>query len=171
VSNPIEYEMRERGVYCAALARVILPNERDEWFAYNAWLARGNVPAPMPTPEAPRLDDVRAELRAAVNATRESRVNGGCSALGYQWDTDQKSRDNLSATVAALALGVPLPSDFTWRTADNADVPVTRAQLAQLAGVFLAFGNACYRRSWVLKAQINAAEDPRAVDISTGWPS
>ncbi len=122
-------------------------------------------------PASDPLDAARARLREAVNELRERAKGAGIEWRGRRWDTDARSRENLSAMVMALGAGVPLPPGFTWRSEANEDVPMTGPELVELASAVLAHGHACYRVSWALKSRIEGAEDPTAVDLYDGWPA
>jgi hypothetical protein len=142
------------------------PGNRD-YEAVLEWIAAGNEPL---APAEASIDAKRAAALARVNDIREVKIVLGVPYAGHVYDSDQRSRDNLSATVAAVAAGVPLPDGFSWRTADNVDVPMSPAELVGLAGTMLGYVNMCYARSWALKGELAAAEDPSTVDIESGWP-
>jgi hypothetical protein len=95
---------------------------------------------------------------------RDAAIASGVDHAGHLWDSDERSRANLTATVAAVAAGIPLPAGFTWRTADNQDVALTSAELLALGAAMLAHVNTCYQRSWALKAEINAAASAAEID-------
>lgn len=73
---------------------------------------------------------------------------------GNYYDADDASIANLTATVAAFNAGVPVPAGFTWRTADNQNIPMTLQNLVALAGTFLASRFAAYQQSWAAKAAL-----------------
>lgn len=107
---------------------------------------------------------------ARVLELREENIAKGFAAGDHRWDSDQRSRENLSATVAAVAAGMPLPASFAWRSEDNQNVPMDAAALVGLGAAMLQHVNACYVRSWELKAALAAAKDPDDVDLEAGWP-
>lgn len=128
-----------------------------------AWLAGGSsIEAHAPT---------REQLLVRVNELRDRHLNGGFSWGNRSWDSDQRSRDNLSGAVASVAAQIPLPAGFAWRTAHNVDLPMTASDLVSLGAAMFAHVNACYVKSWDLKAQLAAAADPSTVDLESGWPS
>lgn len=103
------------------------------------------------------LEEWKALASKRVNADRERALSAGVTYGGSVYDSDNRSRANLTGAVAATQAGIPLPDRFTWRTSDNKDVPMTAVELVGLAAAMLSHVNAQYRRSWELKAQINAA--------------
>jgi hypothetical protein len=130
----------------------------------SAWELRAPPAGEIPvSPPAPTLAQVRAAARAVVDQARDRRIDAGLTVLGYRWDSDQRARDNLTATMATVAAGVPLPAGFTWRTADNLDIAMDAALLRQFAAAMLAHGLAAYQWAWETKAAIDAA--PRTVDV------
>lgn len=113
----------------------------------------------------------RAQVFDQVNSIRTARLAAGCTFAGHRYDSDPQSVANVTATVAAVAAGIALPAGFTWRTADNVDVPMTASDLVQLGGALLAYGDAVYRASWALKAAVAASDAPETIDLTVGWPT
>lgn len=114
--------------------------------------------------------ELRRTLQNKVNEIRDGLIFGGCEYDGHRYDSDARSIQNITATVAAISAGVPLPDGFVWRSADNESIPHTAESLTALAGTLLDFVNACYARSFTLKDEIGASEAPELVDINEGWP-
>lgn len=114
--------------------------------------------------------ELRRTLQNKVNLIRDGLIFGGCKYDGHRYDSDARSVQNITATVAAISAGVPLPDGFVWRSADNQSVPHTAESLTALAGTLLDLVNACYARSFALKDEIITAEDPSTVDLQAGWP-
>lgn len=130
-----------------------------------ATIARTTKPAEAPTAT---LEDVIREAKARINMAREEAVAAGVSYAGNLYDSNERSRENLTGTVAAMEAGVPLPAGFTWRTADNKDVPMTAQDLVGLAGAMLQHVNAAYVKSWELKAKIDAATSKEEIE-AVNW--
>lgn len=162
---------RAGGVLDTETGRMLLPAD-PEWAAsYRPWLEAGNDPDPPIAAAGPTIEERRAVAIARVNAMRDRAIGLGVEWAGHRWDSDARSRANLTGAVVAVSAGVPLPADFAWRTADNVDVRLGPAPLVELGAAMLAFVNACYARSWALKAEIDAAEAPEAIDLEAGWPT
>jgi hypothetical protein len=159
------------GVLDTESGRVILPADPDWATVYRPWLEAGNDPDPPIAAAGPTIEERRATVLARVNAVRDRALALGVEWAGHRWDSDARSRANLTGAVAAVSAGVPLPGDFSWRTADNVDVRLGPAQLVELGAAMLAFANACYARSWALKAEIQMTEAPEAIDLEAGWPT
>lgn len=109
-----------------------------------------------------------------VNALRDSKMAGGFSWNGHVYDTTDVSRLNLTAAASSLGLGVSLPSNFTWRSVDNINVPMNNQQLATFAISMMTWVSTIYAVSWNHKEQISnltSSEAIEAYDITVGWPS
>jgi hypothetical protein len=131
----------------------------------SAWELREPPADQLPVnPPAPALAQVRTAARATIDQARDRRIDAGVRWGGYAFDSDQRARDNLTATMATVAAGVPLPAGFTWRSADNLDIAMDAAALRQFAAAMLAHGLAAYQWAWNLKAAVDAA--PTAADVA-----
>lgn len=122
------------------------------------------------------LGAVKAAKMELVNAEREVQLDKGMWVYGYFWDTAERGRANVSGMVAGLAAGVPLPSNFVWRTRDNINVPFTAQMLVGLGAQTLNFVNQVYGASWYIKQQIDALTTLEQVDAFNikshpAWPS
>lgn len=109
----------------------------------------------------------RARGHARVNQARDVAISAGVSWGSLAWDSDAASRANLTGAVSAFQAGVPVPAGFSWRTKDNADVPMVLTDLLGLAAAMLVHVNGQYEKSWLLKAQIDAATTPAEIDAVT----
>lgn len=131
---------------------------------------------------APSLEDRRADAWERVKAERSRRVNGGVQVAGHWYHTDVDSRVQhmrLDAKAAALLADGGSVADILtvagqpvyWKTLSNGLVPMT-AGLAQAIPVGIETLDAlAFARAETLRAQIEASEDPEAIDISAGWPA
>jgi hypothetical protein len=117
----------------------------------------------------PREQLIRA-LHDKVNERRAEKLDAGVNYGGHAYDTDAQSIQNITAVVAALGGGIPLPTGFVWRTADNISVEHTSGSLMWLAAAMLEYSNAVYSHSFSLKDQISEAENPSTIPLNEGWP-
>jgi hypothetical protein len=123
------------------------------------------------------LADAKVKKKQEVNVLRDAKLNIAVAYDGHNYDADPTSRLNLTATVASINAGIPLPetgspATFTWRTADNQNVAHDATSLKALASAMLNVANACYNDSWNHKEAIDAfttVEDIVNYDIMTGW--
>lgn len=166
--TPPRYEQRPVGVFDRELDRVVLPTD-SEWRDYQAHLARGHLPLPPPPVDV--LQQQRRKRSNEVNARRMQALVAGVMYEGHRFATDPASRANITAALVVYQDGQP-PADYTWRTVDNINVPMkTRVALRAFGAAVLAHVNACYARSFQLKAAIAASHDPAAIAIDAGWPA
>lgn len=124
-----------------------------------------------PTRPSVSVEERRSVARSRVTETREAALRLGVHWGGHRWDVDQRSQVLLSTWLAAVGAGVPLPGGFTWRTADNDDVPLGRRELLELVAAMLGHVQAIYARAWALKAQIDTSAAPEIIDLREGWPT
>lgn len=94
------------------------------------------------------------EKRAQINVERDAATTAPVSAIGQLWDADSKSRETIMAVLVAAGAGVPLPADLKWTTFDDKDVPVTIADLGQIAAAMLEQGNAAHAAARIKKAAL-----------------
>lgn len=155
-----KYKLTENGVFDTE-NNLSIPNAPDNrhWREYQEWAAAGNVPDPIET-----VGEAKARRKTQLNEEREAALVSGVAYNGYTFDTDERSRSNVVGTVGAINAGIPLPTGFTWRTSDNQDVPMTEAQMVELAGLLLEHVNTTYAKSWQLKAQVDDAASIDEVD-------
>ena len=121
--------------------------------------------------------EVVAKLHAKINEYREEYVNQGVIFNGYLFDADQRARENITGMCSAIALGVPIPEGFTWRSKLNEDVPMTSAQLVQFGLTAMTFVSTSYSASWYHKDTLTAmaatasVDDLLAYNYTLGWPN
>lgn len=131
----------------------------------------GPVPAWLHADEPPLpLEDAKTNKRAQITAACLAAIFSGFEYDGHMYDSDDQSRQNIIGTATAVANGVALPQGFTWRTADNQDIPMDGPGVIALGAALLAHTQAQYSTSWALKAQIDAAQDNATVEQIT-WPT
>lgn len=125
------------------------------------------------------VEDLLAVKKAEIAVKRDQALSSGITWAApdgtvHRIQSDAVSRDNLTGTAAGIAAGLPLPTDFRWRTSDNIDVALDAAGLLSLAGAMLLHVNACWQASWTKKAEIDALTDPADIagyDATAGWPA
>jgi hypothetical protein len=110
------------------------------------------------------IQTLRNRKKSKINGSRETAINAGVIYNDQTYDSDDRSRANLTATVSALQAGIPLPQGFTWRSADNQDVPFDAADLIGLAAAMMEHVNTQYQKSWALKTTVSAAASVEALD-------
>ncbi|MCP3878341.1 MAG: DUF4376 domain-containing protein [Sulfitobacter sp.] len=121
-------------------------------------------------------DELSADVaarRRAVDAERDRRTNAGFTYLGHLFQSDQKSRENITgATTSAVAYLVSgggvteadwtgSGSPFVWLAEDNTAVPLTAPEM-------IAFGNAAMAHvaALIYKGRAIKALDPIPADFT-----
>ena len=110
------------------------------------------------------------DLRAAIEARRDRAIHGGVETPLGRVDSDDPSIRNIMGLVQMASLAMSMGGSFarTFRLASNDEVPVDAQGMIAIGVAVGEHVDACYRRSWALKAEVDAGElDP---DIEAGWP-
>lgn len=122
------------------------------------------------------IEQVKRKVYDDINAFRDFKINAGVSFKGHSFDSDQRARENILGMCGALSLGVTLPENFTWRSRDNADVPMNATELATFGTSVLSYVSTNFGVSWFHKDTIRdmTTDDPLVIvnyDYSGGWPN
>lgn len=135
------------------------PGNRD-WLAYQAWLAQGNTPPPVPA------------AASDVDAFREARLTAGFAdpVTGKSYPCDHDGQRFLTATgsAAGFARGGPAKT-FPLIAADGSIVQLNPADTFSLINDRImpwVVATILYAKS--LRDQIKAGNPP--ADITVGWP-
>jgi len=120
------------------------------------------------------VDELKDGLKSEVNVLREKKLGQGVNFNGNYFETDERSRNNLTAMVAKLtASGASLPGKFTWRSSDNKSISMTQKDLVAFHSAVTDWVTSIYIASWNHKDSIDALEtieDVEAYDIYKEWP-
>ena len=109
------------------------------------------------------LEKAKAEKRKAINKARDAACISDVIAHGRTWQADKVSRELLSDAINLSQAGLPLPTE--WRDKSNVNMPVSSlADLLGIAGAMAAQVQTTYQRSWLRKAQIEAATTAEEVE-------
>lgn len=135
-------------------------------------LTGGATPARIWATEPYPLPEARAMMWARAKGIRESRMAGGCETPLGRMDTDDASQRKLNGAVtnALITQLAGQPFLIDWTMADNSVVAHDGPAIIA-AGIAVAQHiAACQNRGTLLRAAIDAGEDPFAVDITGDWP-
>lgn len=113
--------------------------------------------------------EVRAAMWVAIKAERDSRTQQG----GYQTGGHWFHSDNFSRTqqLGLVLLGANIPPGLQWKTMSGAFVLMTQQLAGQVFAAAAASDTAMFAFAEGLRAQVDQAANPLAVDITTGWPA
>jgi hypothetical protein len=120
------------------------------------------------------LETAKGYRRDEVNSRREELLKAGIVFQGNTFDTDDRSIQNIMGVNTRIALGMVLPAGFTWRSANNLDVPMDNVKILALGASMAHWTDAIYNASWTHKRAIDALTTVDAVinyDTDTGWVS
>lgn len=113
------------------------------------------------------LAALRAERWEAVKAERERRRAGGTQVGDHWYHSDDSSRIQ---QLALFVMGAGVPS-VQWKTMSGEFVTMTQTLAAAIFTGVAAKDQALFSHAEALRAELDAAEDPGAVDILAGWPA
>jgi hypothetical protein len=103
-----------------------------------------------------------------IKAIRDDKVVNGGYKVGNDWfHSDLLSR---SQQTALVIMGANIPVDLNWKTMAGTFVVMTQELAADIFAAAAASDQSLFAHAEVLRAQVNAAADPYAVDIYAGWP-
>lgn len=108
--------------------------------------------------------------RAEVNALRDTKLNSGFTWNGNNYDSDEISKLNVTATLSGVNSGITLPPTFTWRNANNQNIPMTTEEFKTFALSMLYWAQTIYGVSWYHKSNIESlTTDVNNYNITAGW--
>lgn len=127
------------------------------------WLYDGQnfSQAPVDVPRA------RLEAISAIKAERDRRKNNGVLVGEHWFHTDPDSRIQ---HLGLRMMGVNVPP-VQWKTMSGVFQTMTPALAAAIFEAVATQDMALFAHAESLIAQVQAAQDPAAIDIRSGWPA
>lgn len=135
----------------------------DAWAAYEAWLAEGNTPLPVPSDMAPSLEQAKQDRINEINLACEETILSGfiSSALGEPHGYDSQIEDQLNLIGAALAAAAGQSVEFRCYhgavTGQKEWHLHTPQQMQQVYMDGLVYKVTQLKKATTLKNQVNAA--------------
>ncbi len=161
-----KYKLSDNGVFDKE-NNMYIPNApgNRHWREYQEWLSQGNVPE-----QQYDLQNLKTIKTNEINHKRKKFIDSGIECLGYTWDSDDISRNNLIGTLLAYNAGILKVDETTgyvikWRTKDNQDVFLTPQDLTELSTTMLNHVNNAYLISWDSKNQITNCKTKDEIDV------
>lgn len=115
---------------------------------------------------ADNLAAERAGVWEQIKALRDQRKAAGV-LVGSKWyHSDDSSRIQ---QLGLVMMGSSVPA-VPWKTMDGSFVTMSQALAMQIFQATAASDMAVFARAEALRAAVDAAADPLAVDIQAGWP-
>ena len=97
------------------------------------------------------LAEAQQSKRSEIERSRDLASTANVTALGRQWQADERSQKLLGNAITLASSGLPLPTH--WRDANNINFPVTSlTDLLAIAGAIADQTQAAYAKSWSKKA-------------------
>ena len=110
-----------------------------------------------------------------VNCYRDNVVlNNGFYYQTNLFDCDTLAKANVTGAITSVLVGEALPSNFTWRSKMNTNIPMNAQQLTGLGVSMAAYVATMFSWSWAIKAYLATMTDADAInafDPSTIWPN
>jgi hypothetical protein len=153
----LDAEIRSR----APVWRLVQATEATTVTGYDSALTMGEYVSPLGS--EPTLEQCKVAKLAQINAFRECALAAGVSFADHVFDSDSASVARLNLVAGVLLAGGVLPEGVVWRSAANADVAMTPKDVLGLQSAMLAHTQQVFRKSWVLKSQVNLAQTVEAV--------
>lgn len=127
-----------------------------DWQEYQAWLAAGNKPAPVPIATYSLAQIV--SLRQSYNIANASNISFTTAAgVTDTYQADPGSVGMLQQTLSGFRSAGKVPNGFYWRSATNQNNPFTYADLEGLAAALVNHGWANFQKLQALKVQVQDA--------------
>lgn len=117
----------------------------------------------------PTLEEVKEQRKAEITQECLQRIDSGFEYDGHTYDSDAISRLNIVGACTSVTAGIPLPEGFTWRDADNNDVPMDAVGVIELGAAAIRHVQAQYAISWDLKAAIERKRSIKGLE-DVQWP-
>lgn len=122
-------------------------------------------------PYEPSLATLKESKKVEIEQWRDEVCAGGVTATvgGVQhiWQSDARSQALLGNCITLAGAGA-IPCPPVWRSAENINVSVTLDDLKLIAGTIAAVTQQAFAHSWLLKAQLDAAQTVQEID-SIAW--
>lgn len=108
-------------------------------------------------------------LSDIINQERSKVIGYTFEHDGVMYDADLGSLINLISTLVVISLGMELPNNFVWRSANNEDIPHTAETLTSLGIAMWQARNEVYQKSFNKKSELQDAEKPDEISIKDWW--
>lgn len=102
------------------------------------------------------LDLAQNRKKTIINSERKREIDAGITFAGYDWDSDEASRNNLTNYISASG-----QTSGIWRTKDNQNVTV---DLVGLSKALADHVTACFEKSWARKEALKSTTTFGEVD-------
>lgn len=134
-----------------------------------------------PIPDKATLDAewvtyVKRQASDRINSYRDDYYLGtqGFWFQGNLYECDALAKSNVTGAITAVAVGAPLPANYTWRSKTNQNIPMNAQTLSAMGVSMGAYITTIFSWTWELKAKIDSMTDLDAIenfDPAQYWPN
>lgn len=134
--------------------------ERDRFVSYLSSISSHNkfiaIPSESYVYQDWNLLFAQNRKKTIINSERNAEIASGITFAGFEWDSDEGSRNNLTNYIAANSGGTAI-----WRTKDNQNISVDLVGLSKSIADHV---TACFEKSWARKEALKATTSFGEVD-------
>jgi hypothetical protein len=122
------------------------------------------------------VDFVRRKKQDEINTYRDNVFlgNEGFWFQGNIYECDGLAKSNVTGAITAVVVGAPLPSNYTWRSKQNINVPMNAQSLTAMGVSMGSYISTIFSWTWTLKGKLDTITD---IDLIEGfnpadyWPN
>lgn len=119
---------------------------------------------------------VKRKKQDEINSYRDDYFLGtqGFWFQGNLYECDSLAKSNVTGAITAVVVGASLPANYTWRSKDNQNIPMTAQTLTAMGVSMGAYITTVFSWTWELKAKVDSMTDVDAIetfDPSQYWPN
>ncbi|GAB1657890.1 Uncharacterised protein [Mannheimia haemolytica] len=139
------------------------PSQAHEWNG-SEWIILAEKQAIL-------LESQRQQVRDAINALRDKKINGGVYVpdIGKWIDTDATAERNILSVKASFDLFGDAVGEIAWTCADNSLLMIDKAKLMAIWQALMTAKTGNHANALKHKAAVELAENPLEYDYSSGW--
>lgn len=155
------------------------PNTPESWWDGTGWHEKGQPPsrkhqwnpALKVWVDFRTLQDFKDAQWATVRSERDTRETAGFPYLGKTIDSDPRSVQRINTAVQAAQAAAAANQPFTlfWTCQDNTTLELDATGMMEMPVALAVYANSLHETARTLRAQIDAATTPEAVEAIT-WP-
>ena len=119
--------------------------------------------------QLPSIDEQRQQIRNAINALRDKKINGGVYVPEIdKWiDTDATAERNILSVKASFDLLGDM--EIAWTCADNSILMINKDKLMQIWQALMQAKTGNHANALRHKAALEQTDNPLEYDFSDGW--
>lgn len=149
---------------------------QDEFdYSTLVWLSGDEIP-PKEELDLAWIEIVRKEKNDEINRYRDEvfLATEGFWFQGNIYECDTLAKSNVTGAITAVVVGAALPSDYTWRSKTNINVPMNAQQLTGMGVSMGAYISTIFSWTWQLKEVLATMPDRDTIEgfnPADYWPN